>query len=450
MTTNNQKVSFTKLGSILAVISSAVGLGNIWKFPSMVGNNGGSAFLFIYILSSLFASLPVLLAEFYIGYKTKQSPINAINTLSNNKKIWQSITHLSFITTLLICSFYSDVIGWSLKYFISALTGNIQVSTIEEADALFVNTISSPISVVVFQIIVLILTLSIISFGAIKGIEKTITISLPVLLAILIGMACFTLTLPGRNQALSFLFKLDFSKITSSVLINALGLAFFKLSAGMVVMTNYFSNFPDDSKPASSILKLLFADLGVSLLCGIVIFPVIFTYTTEVPSGAGLLFVSAVVLFKKLAFGNLLLTLFMLLAFLAGIGALISLTAYSHKYLEDRLKISRNKACIISFILIAFMGIFASLSTTSVLSEYKILGKNLFDLFDYISSNIILPLTGLLIIALILFEVKKDVFETYLTNLGSNKIIIKVLSTIMTYITPLLILFIWFDSLGLI
>ena len=102
MTTNNQKVSFTKLGSILAVISSAVGLGNIWKFPSMVGNNGGSAFLFIYILSSLFASLPVLLAEFYIGYKTKQSPINAINTLSNNKKIWQSITHLSFITTLVI------------------------------------------------------------------------------------------------------------------------------------------------------------------------------------------------------------------------------------------------------------------------------------------------------------------------------------------------------------
>ena len=111
MTTNNQKVSFTKLGSILAVISSAVGLGNIWKFPSMVGNNGGSAFLFIYILSSLFASLPVLLAEFYIGYKTKQSPINAINTISNKTKWWQIISVMSFITTLLVTTFYSDIIG---------------------------------------------------------------------------------------------------------------------------------------------------------------------------------------------------------------------------------------------------------------------------------------------------------------------------------------------------
>lgn len=444
---NKNNNSFSKIGAIIVAISSAVGLGNIWKFPSMVGDNGGSAFLFIYLLSSVLVSLPVLLAEFYIGYKTKQSPVQAIKIISNNKKSWQIISMISAFACLLIVAFYSDIIGWLLKYFLSSLFGQIQVNNLQEASELFDKTISSPLSNVIFQIIVIIGLSTIIFFGAEKGIEKTVRFSLPALFIILICIFCYSMTLPGRNQALIFLFKFDFSKLTSNVIINALGLAFFKMSAGMMVMSNYFSSFPNNSKPSLSLLKILFADLGISLLCGLAIFPMIFTYTNEVPMGPSLLFISIVVLCKKLSIGGFLLIIFMFSAVLSGLGALMSILACFFKYVEETYNIKRKKSILYSVSILLIFSLLASLSTTPVLDNFTIFNKNLFDLFDYISSNICLPLGGILIIAFILIEVKKVIFIKFMLDLDNNRKIINILTFLMSYITPFIILFVWLNIL---
>ena len=263
-------------------------------------------------------------------------------------------------------------------------------------------------------------------------------------------MACFTLTLKGAKPALIFLFKPDFSKLTGEVFMNALGLAFFKLSVGELTMANYFSSFPKNSKPISTVFKLLFIDLFISILCGLVIFPVVFTYSNEVPRGTGLLFVTSVVLFKKFAYGNILLVLFMLLAVIAGIGSLISLTYVVYRAISTALKANKKIAALVSFILISILSVLVSLSTTPVLDSITIKNKNLFDVSDYISSNITLPLGGILIILLIIFKVKKENFESFLISCGSNTKMIKLLSFIMTYITPLVILFVWIKSLGVI
>jgi NSS family neurotransmitter:Na+ symporter len=448
---NAKKTSFfMTIGAAILATSSAVGLGNLWKFPTVVGENGGAAFLVVYLLSVIFLALPVMIAEFFIGHKAKAGSVESFKILAPRKK-WFLIGHIGVITGLLIIAFYSDVLGWLITYFIKALNGSGITSDIAVASANFNAVVSSPWSNRGYQMVALLLVGCILGFGVKKGISKVVSIFLPLLSIILVILAINGLTLENANEGLRFLFQPDFSKLTMHVILMAMGLAFFKLSIGMAVMQTYASYFPEKISLTGTALKVAISDVMISLIAGIAIFPAVFSYGMEPNSGPGLIFETMSVIFSKMPNGQLFLAIFFLAAIMAAIGALLSLCEGTISYLEKSWNFSRRKAvrCAIG-VLMAF-GSLASLSMTPVLGEIKVFGKNFFDLFDYLSSNILLPIGGLCIAIFVGWFVKKEVIKEHFLRSGTtNEKVIEVWYGVLKYLTPVLMFIVFLTSLGLI
>lgn len=431
----NDKSSFSLIGALLAVISSAVGLGNLWKFPSEIGKNGGAAFILIYLLSCIFLGIPILLGEFFVGHKTKKLPVDAINSLTENK-IFRLFPVLGFIATVLTVAFYSDVVGWVLRYFIYSLFGKINITNTAEATAFFNNTTLNPYIVSFFQIAILLIVTAILISGAVKGIEKITKIALPLLLVILIILVCYSMTLPGVGKALSFIFKPDFSKITGSTILSALGLAFFKMSIGYTGMMIYFSYFPNNMNPVKSVFQMLVADMVISILCGLVIFSIAFTFNIQTDAGAGLLFIAMPVAFSKIKIGCILLPVFFLLALLASSGSMIALTETCNSFFEKAFKIERKKAVIYNTIFLLVVGTLASLSTTNVLGSVKIFGMNFFDFFDFMTAKVVAPLASFIFVIFLGFSYNKEIIFNYFTkNCGVSEKIVNIWYFIFKYIS---------------
>ncbi len=447
---DKSKLSFSGLGAILAIISSAVGLGNIWKFPTMTGQNGGFGFILVYVISCVFVAIPVLLVEFYVSNKTKKIPAESFVEISG-KKYWQILPVLGVLACTLVVAFYSDVIGWVLSYFVNSMTGSLNVDNIEAAGNVFVNTISNPVGVVIYQIIPVVAVATILSVGAVKGVEKIVKISLPLLLGILILLLIKSLTMSGAGEAIAFLFKPDFSKITGKLLLDALGLSFFKLSSGFLALATYFAFFPKGVSPLNALSKMLVADLIISVLAGLVIFPIVFTYGLEPSAGPSLIFMTLPIAFSQMPFGSVLMPVFFLLILAASFGALASLTETGNSYLEKTTKLGRKKSVLVNTSVLVVLGVFASLSTTPVLDGVTICGKNIFDALDYLTSNIMLPIMGLLLITFFLKEVNKEEAKKYMVNqCNANEKMLNILIMILTYITPLIMVLIALAQLGLL
>ena len=381
----------------MATLGSAVGLGNIWKFPSLTGSNGGAGFLLVYLAATLLVGLPVMISETMLGRSARANAVTSFERLApKNQGGWKIIGWMGFAAAFLIMAFYSEVAGWVYAYIFKSLTGEIATTDPQAAAVVFGQLVSSPVLSLFWQWVVLALTGFIIAFGVSKGIEAVTRRLMPLLFVLLLILCVRCLTLSGAEQGLDFLFHPDFAKVTPAVMLTALGLAFFKLSLGMGTMLTYGSYFREDQNIAATATRVMFADLSVSLLAGIAIFPAVFAFGFQPAAGPSLVFMTIPAVFTSMPGGIVFMTLFFILTAIASVGAILSLLEVPVAVLSERFHMTRKAAAITTIAITAVLGLPAALSQ-GVTADLKIFGLNPFDLFDFLSSNILLPLGGILI-----------------------------------------------------
>lgn len=447
----------SSLAVFFATLGSAVGLGNIWKFPYVTGENGGGAFVFVYLICVLLVGIPVMLAEFFIGRRTRKNAVGAFDKF-NKGKGWKGIGYIGVTSAALIMFFYSSVAGWVYSYLFKALTGafsGINGKSMDEAvkivSSTFDKTTGSNLAPIIWQGIVLCVVGFILMAGIKKGIERVTKTLMPVLFILIIICDIRALTLPGAKAGLAFLFSVDFSKITGAVIIAALGLAFFKLSIGMGTMITYGSYFTEDDNLLGTSFKVAAADTLVSLLAGLAIFPVVFQFNLAPEGGPGLLFNTIPLVFSQMPFGSILLVLFFLLTAMAATMAMLSISEVVVAFLSEEKGLKRSSATVIYLFIIFIVGAL-TVHKSSIFATIEIFGRNFFDLFDFISSNILLPIGGLLIAIFIGYMVKKEDIQDEFSNKGllKNEGIIKVYRFVLRYITPILLVLVFLTSTGIL
>ncbi|KYH29707.1 MULTISPECIES: sodium-dependent transporter [Clostridium] len=452
MENNKGREGFSSgLAAFFATLGSAVGLGNIWKFPYVVGSNGGAAFLLVYFICIIFVGLPVMISEFYMGRKTRKSVVGAVQELNSHKK-WRSIGISSILSSYFIVFFYSAVGGWVYSYVFRAIKGDFNEATAENVQVMFMDTITNPVSAIAWQLVVIAVVSIILASGVKNGIERITKTLMPILFVLILVCDVRALTLPGVKDSFKFLFKVDFSMLTQQGILVAMGLAFFKMSLGMGTMTTYGSYFTEKDNMMSTAAKVAISDTIVSLLVGIAVFGAVFSFNMEPTAGPGLLFMTVPLVFGKLPFGSILLVVFFILSSIAATTAMISMCEVAIAYFVEQKGFSRKKAVLINAIIILIFGIPAALSAdaSGVLGGITVFGKTLFDLFDYVSSNILLPLGGLIIAIFIGYTVPKKDIEKELSNQGAieqNKLI-NFYYFILRYVTPVLVFIVFLSSIG--
>ncbi len=440
--TQSSRDGFTStFGVLVATLGSAVGLGNIWKFPALTGTNGGAGFLLVYLLATLLVGLPVMIVETMLGRAARANAVTTFDRIApRNQWWWKGIGWMGFVAALLIMAFYSDVAGWVYAYIFKAISGEIATTDPKIAGEVFGKLVSDPVSSLIWQWVVLGITGSIIMMGVSKGIEAVTRKLMPLLFVLLLVLCVRSLTLPGAAQGLTFLFSPDFSKITPMVMLTAMGLAFFKLSIGMGTMLTYGSYFRENQNIPATTTRVMLADLSVSLLAGIAIFPAVFAFGFEPAAGPSLVFMTIPAVFTSMPGGTVFMTIFFILTAIASVGAILSILEVSVAILSERFGLGRKRASIYTILMIALLGIPATLSQ-SVTADIKLFGMNAFDLFDFLSSNVLLPLGGILICLFVGWVYGFPELEKQLSNGGTlrNKGLIRGLSFLVRYVTPLLI-----------
>jgi NSS family neurotransmitter:Na+ symporter len=440
----------TRLGVITATLGSAVGLGNIWKFPYLTGANGGAAFVIIYLACTLLVGLPVMISELVIGRKTRANAITAFQKLAP-RQVWWLVGAAGVLSAFLILAFYTEVAAWVFAYVLKAIGGGILSTSPEVTSAAFGGLVSSPIQSLVWQWVVLAWVSIIIIAGVSKGIEAMTKRLLPLLFILLIIVGIRSLTLPGAGEGLAFLLKPDFSKVTGATVLVAMGLSFFKLSVGMGTMITYGSYFRDDQNIPGTATRVMLADLLVSMLAGIAIFPAVFAFGFQPEAGPSLLFITIPAVFSSMPLGNVFMVIFFILTAIAATGAMLSLFEVPVAYLNERLGWSRLKATLVTAIALAVIGSTAALSN-SLLAEFKLFGMTMFDLFDYLTSNILLPVGGLFICIFVGWKWGFKELKQALSNEGKleNGGIVRAFFATAKIITPVLVFIVLLSGLGVI
>jgi len=383
----------SKLGFILASAGSAIGLGNIWRFPYLVGQNGGAAFVLVYILFVILLGIPVMLAEFSIGQEAQKNPVGTFRELAGRHSHWQLVGFMGIGTGIIILAYYTGIAGWTLAYIVRSLN---RTYYLQDAAAVFQNFISSPQETIFWLLVFAGLGAGIIVAGVTRGIERWCKYLLPILFGILLVLLVRSLTLPNAAAGLSYYLRPDFSKLSPSAILAAAGQAFFSLSLGMGVMITYGSYLGKDTNLLKSAIWVSALDTAVAFLAGMVIFPAVFAFGLEPNSGPGLTFITLPRVFAQMPMGNLFATLFFILLAIAALTSTISLLEVIVSFAIDELGWSRPKATIIMALGTAILGILPTLSF-GVLSNWTIYTKNIFEAMDFLAANILLPSGGLLI-----------------------------------------------------
>lgn len=443
----------TGIAVFFATLSSTVGLGNIWKFPYLTGKYGGGAFLLIYLLSVIFVAIPVMISELFIGRRTRKNPIGAIAKL-HAKGLWKIIGYMGMLSAFFILFFYSAVAGWIYSYIFKAIRGSFNAASQNKMQNIFERTITGPISPIIWQIAAIVVVSLILMLGVKKGIERITKLLMPVLLTLIIVCDIRSILLPGAMEGIKFLFKVDFSSITKEVILMALGLSFFKLSLGMGTIITYGSYFTQDNNMIATSCKVAVSDTIVSLLAGIAIFPAVFSFGMAPAQGPGLLFMTIPLVFSKIPFGGLLVIIFFILSAIAATTAMMSIFEVVVVFITEERKLSRRVAVLITAITVILFGLLATLSasTSGLLSSIKILGLTFFDFFDSVSSNILLPLGGLLIAIFVGYFINKQDIRRELSNNGTlkNTGIISAYLFLLRFVTPVLLLIVFLSMIGVI
>jgi NSS family neurotransmitter:Na+ symporter len=389
---NNRREHWSsKLGFIMAAAGSAIGLGNIWRFSYVVGNNGGAAFVFIYILIALLIGYPMIITEITMGRESQKNAIGTFRTLAP-KTPWWIVGALGVIAGFVILSFYSVVAGWSLAYLFKSVFGSLPEGT--DFAGVFNLHITSTYSPLIWHGVFMFLTLGIISAGVVKGIDRTTKILMPLFFVMLVILAVRSLTLPGASAGIAFYLKPDFSELTARSILCALGQVFFTLSLGMGCMITYGSYLGKKDNVVTSGAWVVGLDLAVALVAGLAIFPAVFALGFDPAAGPGLAFITLPAVFSKMPGGIIFATIFFFLLFVAAITSAISLLEVVVAWLVDEHKWNRKKASLLMGFIIFLIGIPASLSLGA--KSINFAGISFFNFLDFMQESILLPLGGIL------------------------------------------------------
>lgn len=445
------KGSFTsKIGIIAAVAGSAIGLGNIWRFPYITGMNGGASFLLIYIICILVVGLPVMLSEFIIGRHTGKNTVGAFKELAPGKP-WFLSGWLGLIASIITLGFYGVVSGWSMKYVFTSLMNGFASQNTAQLGESFSTFTSSALSPVFWQICFMMLTGIIVVLGVQKGIEKFSKIAMPVFFVLLIALVINALTLDGAKEGLAFLFKVDSSQMSMESLFKtvfiALGHAFFTLSLGMGTMITYGSYIGHKENLTKTALQVIIADTGVAILAGIAIFPAVFTFGVQPDEGAALAFVTLPAIFSNMPFGYVFSVLFFFLLVIAALTSAISMLEVPVAFLEEETPLSRNSATLGITILATVFGVFCSLSNGAL--PINIMGKSLMGFAEHLASNILLPFVGLLTAIFVGWIINKKVIQGEL-QWQKDSLKYKLFMAILKFITPVAVILVFLYSTGIV
>lgn len=385
----------SRLGFIMAAAGSAVGLGNIWKFPYITGMHGGGAFVLFYLFCIAVIGIPIMLAEMVIGRHTHKDPVGAFRKLRGGP--WTMVGWLGVTAGFVILSYYAVVAGWAVDYLWLALKGTFSGKNAHEVPELFGALLASDLSQLFWQAVFMVATVWIVLGGVSKGLERANKLMMPVLLLILVGLAVRGLFSPGGSQALTFLFTPDWQKLDAAAMLEAMGHAFFSLSLGMGAILTYGSYADEGTNLPNVALTVSVMDTCVALLAGIAIFPIVFTYGMEPSAGPGLVFKTLPIIFSQMPGGTVIAILFFLLLVFAALTSGISLLEVVVAYYCDEKKWSRRKATLIVGFLIFLLGVPSALSNHLLANVHFIGERNFLDSIDFLATNYILPLGGLLI-----------------------------------------------------
>lgn len=445
---SKKRENFTsQLGLILVMVSSAVGLGNIWRFSYITGINGGGAFLLIYMLCVIFVAMPIMIAELSIGRKSRLNPVGSFKKLAPDKKYWIIPGILSILSPLVIMVYYPVVAGWALGYvFESIYNWSAITADPSTAFALF----SADPKSILFAAAALIMTAVVLIGGVTKGIEKSSKILMPVLFILLLILVVRSITLPGSFEGVKFLFVPDFSKLTLHGVLDALGHSFYSLSLGMGIVITYASYMKKETDLPKATASIITLDTAVALLSGLAIFPAVFALGIDPAEGAGLAFVTLPGAFAQIPAGQFFSFTFFLLLFIAAITSMISLMQIPLAFLEEEFKMKRKFALILITSLLIIIGIPAALSF-GPLSDVLIFGNTYFDVADKLVNNLLLPITGLLCTLFVIFHMKisnsKKEFMEGAKN--KNSFLGKTYPFSIKYIAPIAIILIMLNGFGL-
>lgn len=443
---------FSRLGFILAVAGSAIGLGNIWKFPYMTGTMGGGAFVLVYLFTVLIVGISLLVAEMLIGNLTSKDTVSAFEELApkNSKKIWKLGGFMAF-SGLLILTFYSVVIGWIFYYLFLAF-GNSFYSDIKASENLFVGFLGNDIWTQLFaHLLAVIVTFSIVYKGVKQGIEKINLILMPLLIVIFLLLLGYSISLPSFGKAFHFLFDYDFSKINSETLLMAVGHSFFTLSIGMGAIMTYSASASKKTKIFRDAIIIALLDTTIALVAGLTIFSFLFNAIDEPAKGPGLLFIALPAIFAQMDFvGQFISILFFIAVSFAAITSAISIAEPSISITTNRYKISRLKAVVIFAIIVYLVGALALLSNATEFSNALTFGsKNLFDWLDYFTTAILLPVGGIIIAIFVGYIIPKNVTRKALDN-SMNDTIFKFWLFSVRYIAPIGVAIVLLNESGLL
>ena len=443
----------SKMGVILATAGSAIGLGNVWRFPYMAGENGGAAFIIFYILCVVILGLPCMVSEFIIGRHAQANTARAYNKVSG-KRIWTLVGCLSVLTGFLITSYYAVVSGWCLQYIYASLMGHLDGDP-EYFKQYFVNFSADPVKPIVWTVAILGITHLVIQHGVRDGIERASKMLMPTLFVLLLVLVVSSCMLPNAIAGIEFLFKPDFSKVTPDVLLGALGQAFYSMSIGMGCLCTYASYFSRHTNLLRSAVQIGLIDTFVAILAGLMIFPAAFSVGVSPDSGPSLIFITLPNVFQQ-AFGGMPVVgyvvslLFYALLSLAALTSLISLHEVSTAFFHEELHIGRKKAALIVTASCSVLGAFCSLS----LGGYEVmsfLGKTLFDIFDFVTGQVFLPVCGFLTCLLVGWYLPHKLVRDEFTNWGTLRgKFFHIYLFAIKYLCPACILIIFLHQLGLI
>lgn len=448
-TTQQRALFATKIGVIATTVGSAVGLGNIWRFPYEAGSNGGGAFMICYFLFIFIIGMPVICAEFIMGKGTRSNIFGAYRKLSPKGK-WYVAGFMGIIASILILSFYSVVAGWILEYLYQSVTGSIRMTDLQDYHKEFESFSTSTWRPTLWTLGFLALNFLILIKGVTKGIERMSNILMPMLFVLLLIFCVNSLTLDNASEGLSFLFHPDFSKITPRIMLSAMGQAFFSLSLGLGCMTTYASYFGENTPLGRTAMTTALLDTIVAILAGVIIFPAVFSFGMSPQAGPTLVFEVLPAIFHSMSGGVVWSALFFLLLTLASLTSTISMSEISIAFMVEELKMSRKAATVINTLIAMIFGTLCALSF-GILADFKIFGLTIFNFMDYVSSNILLPLGGMIASVFVGWFVDKKFVRNQMTDNGRlHSTLLPVVVFCLKYVAPTGIALVFLNSIGVI
>lgn len=440
---------------VLAATGSAVGLGNIWKFPYIAGENGGGAFVLIYLICICLIGVPIMMAEIMLGRRGRQNPVMTMQTLAEEEGVsshWKLLGLMGVVAGFLILSYYSVIAGWALSYVLASAGGTFVGADADKVGSVFSNLIASPGTLLFWHTLFMVMTMFVVARGVQSGLERAVRFLMPGMLLILVLLVGYAMAEGSFQQGVAFLFNPDFSKVTWASVLTAMGHAFFTLSLGMGAIMIYGSYLPEKASITGTTFMVAGADTLIAILAGLAIFPIVFVNDLAPGAGPGLVFQTLPIAFGQMPASTIMATLFFVMLVFAAWSSSISLIEPAVTWLVERKNMTRNRASVIAGLLTWLIGVGTVMSFNHWAFSFRFAGEEktggIFDMLDILTANLMLPLGGLLIAVFAAWKMS-TASSTDELALAPTSFTYRVWRFLVRYITPVAVSIILFKALGL-